>query len=375
MQNSNIKKYASHVISFTNDKLQKYGLINSLSTKSFLKWWNDFKLSNSIPEELITMVDYYVTSPSFAKTSKYWNFLCKKHIELLNEYGIENFKQTIERFHYWGEANIDSVLIKPLLDDQVTVDVKVGEIYRYYEFCSKLDSIQHNLANIILLNYIVNNGYGNYLEILEEPTFGNPIYIEYNQRRVSFSLLNSIIEIDVLIKNLDLKQKTRFMEIGAGSGRTASALLSMLPDSKYIIVDIPPALFISQESLTRNFTDKKIFKFREIADHEEIREEFNAADIIFLSPEQMKFIPDKYVDIAIAIDCLHEMTTEDVEKYFENFNRIADYFYFKCQIVQWAKTSNILYTIDSYPIKSHWTKLLHEKCFIPNDYFHAIYRM
>jgi len=374
LSKSEIKKFIPPIIFELRNKFNLRFRPAYLNTKDFTKWWNRFKLP-ALPYDLVLMMDYYITTPSFGETSYYWNFLSKRHIELLSQHKIDNFKQTIEKFHYWGEATVESVLIKPLLNDPVTIDVKTDEIFRSHEFCSKTDSIQHNIANIILLNYIVNNGYGKYLEVLEEPLFGNPIFIKYNQKRVSFPLLNSIIEIDVISKHLELKSKTRFLEIGAGSGRTALSLLKLITDSKYIIVDIPPALYISQENIIQNLPQKKIFKFQNFTNLEAVKDEFNKADIVFLSPEQLKLIPDKYVDVAIAIDCLHEMTNSDVEKYFEQFNRIASYFYFKCQNIQWAKTSKNLLTIDSYPVRSYWKKILHEKCYVPNDYFHAIYRM
>ena len=187
-----------------------------LSTREFIKWWTDFRLS-PLPDELIAMVDHYVSTPSFRETSYMWNFLSKEHIELLGRYKIDNFKQTIERHHYWGEAKVDSRLIAPLLSSPITVDVKTEELFRTHEFCTMADSLQHNAANIILLNYIVNNGYGKYLETLEEPLFGNPIFIRYDQKRVSFPLLNSIIEIDAIFKHIAPKPKARFLEIGAGS--------------------------------------------------------------------------------------------------------------------------------------------------------------
>lgn len=375
LKKSQIKKFIPPIILELKYKLQRARQIDGLNVKGFTKWWTEFKLSHTLPQDLVSMMDYYITTPSSIETSNYWNFLSKKHIELLSKHKIENFKQTIERLHYWGEARMDSVLIRPIQDNPVTIDVKTEEIFRSHEFCTKSDSIQHNLANIVMLNYVVNNGYGKYLEVLEEPLFGNPIFIKYNQKRISFPLLNSIMEIDVLSRNLELKSKPRFLEIGAGSGRTALSLLKLLKDSKYIIVDIPPALYISQKNIIQNCSDKKIFKFQKFTNLEEVKDEFNKADIVFLSPEQIKLIPDKFVDVAIAIDCLHEMTSNNIEKYFEHFNRIANYFYFKCQTVQWAKTSEILYTIDSYPVRSHWGKIVHEKCYVPNGYFQAIYCM
>ena len=140
-------------------------------------------------------------------------------------------------------------------------------------------------------------------------------------------------------------------------------------------MDIPPALFIAQENITHNLTGKTVFKFRQFADLKDVQDEFNQADVAFMSPEQIGMIPNKCVDVAIAIDCLHEMTSRNIESYFDQFNRIADYFYFKCQTVQWARTSDVLLTATSYPVRRHWAKLVHEDCYVPNDYFHAIYRM
>ena len=211
--------------------------------------------------------------------------------------------------------------------------------------------------------------------MLEEPPFGNPICIQYNKKRVSFALLNSILEIDVLFKNLNPQPKSRFLEIGAGSGRTTLSLLKLMPEGKFIIVDIPPALYISQENIVHNLPDKEAFKFRNFSNYEEVKAELENADIAFLSPEQIRWIPDGFVDISLAIDCLHEMTQSNVERWFSRFNRISKHLYFRCQIVQWAKTSDVLYTIDSYPVQPHWRKVIHKKCYIPNDYFEAIYQL
>ena len=79
--------------------------------------------------------------------------------------------------------------------------------------------------------------------------------------------------------------------------------------------------------------------------------------------------------MSIAIDCLHEMKFDMIERYFSHFDRISKFLYFKCQINQWAKTSKIHLDMDSYPVKSHWGELKKEKCYIPNAYFHAIYCM
>jgi putative sugar O-methyltransferase len=214
-----------------------------------------------------------------------------------------------------------------------------------------------------------------YLDFMEEPTFGNPITINYNNKKISFALLNSILEVDVILKNIELKGQHSFLELGAGSGRTCIAMCKTKKNIKYIICDIPPALYISQENVSREFPEKEIFKFQSFESFDDVKEDILSADIVFISPEQLQLMPDKFINTSIAIDCLHEMTNESVMEYFEQFNRISDTLYFKSQVKQWADTSHKSLDIDTYPIRDNWTKVLHERSIIPNDYFNAIYKM
>lgn len=321
------------------------------------------------------MVNYFIETKTFINSSGYWLYLCKTHIELIVDKGIENYKQTIEKRHYWGEASLESRLIKPIISDTINIDVDSQMIFKPHDGCSISESIGHNIANVILLNYIVNNKLGNYLDFMEESTFGNPIAINYNNKKISYALLSSILEVDVVSKNIELKEGHRFLELGAGSGRTCIAMCKTKKNIRYIICDIPPALYISQENVSREFSEKKIFKFQNFKSFSDVKDDMISAEIAFISPEQLHLIPNKFIDTSIAIDCLHEMTNETVVHYFEEFNRISDTLYFKSQIKQWADTSHKSLDFDTYPIRGNWKKVLHEKSIVPNDYFNAIYKM
>ena len=331
--------------------------------------------SNVICSELADMVNYFIETKTFKNASGYWIYLCMSHIKLLVENGVENFKQTIEKKHYWGEASLESTIIKPIINNSIHIDIDTSMIFKSHEHCSINESIQHNISNVILLNYIVDNQLGMYLDFMEEPTFGNPITINYNNKKISFALLNSILEVDVILKNIELKGQHSFLELGAGSGRTCIAMCKTKKNIKYIICDIPPALYISQENVSREFPEKEIFKFQSFESFDDVKEDILSADIVFISPEQLQLMPDKFINTSIAIDCLHEMTNESVMEYFEQFNRISDTLYFKSQVKQWADTSHKSLDIDTYPIRDNWTKVLHERSIIPNDYFNAIYKM
>ena len=116
-------------------------------------------------------------------------------------------------------------------------------------------------------------------------------------------------------------------------------------------------------------------KYRYFNKFSDIEKDFISSDIKFLSPDQLKFIPEKFFDLSIAIDCLHEMKKIQVEWYFDEFDRLSKNLFFKCQNIQWAIFEKNRYNIDTYPVKNNWSKIIHEKCHIPNGYFQAIYKI
>ncbi len=344
-----------------------------LSSTKFKIWWDNFKKEKKIDKNLIMMVDYFISQENFKNSSVYWNALAKQHIIYLVNYGIENFKQTIESRHYFGEGN--QKLLKPIIADKIDISINHSELNKKHEFISDKLSKEYNKFTLILLNYLIKKKFQNYLDKINEDEYGNPIFITYNDKKYSFSSLNSIIELDTINKNLDIKKLNFILEIGAGSGRTCSSLIKINEKLKYTICDIPPTLFIAQKNLSHLFPHKKIFKFRNFDNYSNIKNEFENADIIFITPDQIRLLPNKIFDLSIAIDCLHEMNKSQVDNYFNEFDRLSSNIFFKCQNTQWANFENNKFTIDNYPVKKNWTKILHEKCFIPNDYFDAIYKI
>ena len=363
---------------FIGKKLLKkifYENVSTLKSKDFEKWWLSYSYENDLDLDLKLMVNDLVLTNDFKNYSSYWNSLAKDHIKLLKEKGINNFKQTIEKHHYWGEGTVISELLKPIYDDEILISYDPKELSKKHDFCELQESKEYNKSNLILLNYLIKNNYQKYLDKLSEDKFGNPIVFNYKNKQYSFALLNSILEIATLEKNINLDQFNSILEIGAGSGRTCSSLLKMRGNLNYTIVDIPPALFLCQSNLINTFQNKKIFKYRNFKNFKDIKKEFISSDIRFLSPEQLTLIPNKFFDLSVAIDCLHEINKVQVEWYFSEFNRLSKNLFFKCQNNQWATFEKNKYSIDNYPVKNNWLKIIHEKCYIPNGYFNAIYKI
>ncbi|MGA9779986.1 MAG: putative sugar O-methyltransferase, partial [Verrucomicrobiia bacterium] len=166
------------------------------------------------------------------------------------------------------------------------------------------------------------------------------------------------------------------LELGAGYGRNAFVFSKALPKAKYIIVDIFPALYLSWKYLSNQFPDRKFFQFREFESFLQVKQEFEDSDLLFLSPHQLKLLPEKSVDLFINISSFQEMIKSQIDYYFQEVERLVKgYFYFK----QWKESKipfdNILIKESDYPVKPEWTKIYSRECEVQTRFFEALYKL
>ena len=152
--------------------------------------------------------------------------------------------------------------------------------------------------------------------------------------------------IERLLGKLSVR-KNRFLEVGAGSGRTAKIILSINDNSKYVIADLPPAANVSFNNLKASFPNKKITKVFELNNQDDLNIALEKNDILFVFPHQIKFFPKKTFDISIAIDCLHEMEKRVIKDYMVNFEHVSKLLYFKVWEHAGLPYACLLYTSPS----------------------------
>ncbi len=330
-----------------------------------LAHWNTYLRNRRMPAELRTMILDYQRSAG-NQASKFWIRGGDRHIRQLLGSGYENFKQTLafKYFTWAADRNHHQMdfLMENLSPEIVTQAKARGGSSQFYTI------------TFLLWEYALKQGLGEILKSLSEPTEGNPLSVSIDGREMSQDLINSVLEYDSIMNSTPPIQINTVMEIGAGYGRTAFVFLKLLPRIRYIIVDIPPALYVSQRYLSGQFSDRKIFRYRNFASFYEIEGEFNTSQVAFLMPHQLAMIPDKSIDIVAAIDSLHEMKKDTIAYYFSAANRIADkFFYFKC----WKNTNNTLDNVAlqerDYPIPSQWNKIYSRECRVQVEYFEALY--
>ena len=234
--------------------------------------------------------------------SIFWDKLSEKHKKMLQN-GIEGFRNTVAT-RYFTDGKHDSE----------------GYIQRIARYVANID--------------------------MGDSLFGNPISTEIGGHKVTQDLVNSMFEIEAM--GIDFTKIKSICEVGAGYGRTAYVLLKRYPHLKYTIIDIPPALDLAREHLTKEFPN---------------------ADISFLRA------PDKSLgaDLYIAISVLTELSKEELADYFKMFGT-GKYLYLKDWKTKKNPDNGTEFSEDSFPVKN-WKTMFKRDDPITDNFYDAMYEI
>lgn len=246
----------------------------------------------------------------------------------------------------------------------------------YFSAFNWIQSLLYNFLTLASWEYTRGMVSEAALLALREPEDGNPAAVhDQSGALISQDLANSILEVSTM--GGDLAPGSVVLELGAGYGRDAYVLLATRPGIKYVIIDIPPALWVAETYLRRQFPDRRIFGYREFANFGDIEREFRDSDIAFFLSTQIASLPDGLADLAVNISSLHEMRLEQIAFYFSQFDRllkVGGLFYFK----QWKRGAvpfeNVIIREGDYPIPASWRCELSRQAPIQSRFFEARYR-
>lgn len=331
------------------------------------------------------MIEYGKASPAY-QPSNFWKELNRKHIQQLLNEGFDNLKRSVNlRYFNWGILGILRHQLLPIFSE-----FKKGNFApivnshfinptsaenSYARSFNAVSAFIYKICVAALRDYVSHIDTLKILNRLEEPLIGNPFGVSYKSKFISQDLCNSVHEFYSITKKISLKKNLEIAEMGAGYGRLSYVFLDTLQKSSYCIIDIPPALFIAQEYLSKVFPKEKIFYFRPFTSFEEVREEFESARIRFLMAHQIEYLPDKYFDLMITVSSLHEMTLEQINNYIKHIDRLTHgYFYTK----QWRRSrikDNSYIRENEYPIPKNWRIVYKKRHPIQTMFFEALYRI
>lgn len=329
--------------------------------------------------ELIRLLSLFSNEESFVNSpSCCWVLLSTKNCDQLLESGYHNFKRTIGHNYFnflvqEGDPQIhatESLLSAETREacQQIALSIPNDPTF------DTAKQFSYHYFILLLWEYVKKIDNHHYLDKLAEPMEGNPILVTNNGKSMSQDLANSIIEYYSINEHLPFQQVSTVLEIGSGYGRNAHVILSLNPKAKIVLVDILPALYIAQRYLSSVFKNHKIFRAKAFSSYEEVKNEMEAASIVFLLPHQLALMPDKHFDLSMNISSLAEMNMDQIKWYFTQINRLTrKCFYTK----QWDISKNPFDDLElkknDYPYPENWQPIYSRNCAIQNEFHETLY--
>lgn len=322
--------------------------------------------------ELAQMFDEMKFAKKEVRPSKYWKYLNQHNMEQLEMNGYKNFKQTIcLNYFTFIPMPFDKTLSKLKSNVPFAKKMKVwSRILKKHDLFLLRHSFWYNFSTGLLWEYAKLH-HKRICDMLEEPSEGNPPKFYDDGKLISEDLAHAVIEYAAITDKMKSKPKV-VIELGGGYGRDAYVFLKLHPEIRYIMVDIPPALWIAQKYLSTVFPYRKVFKFRHFENYKQIEAEFKASSIAFITPNQLEMLPDKSANLSINISSLHEMRMDQIAYFFKQIDRITNgFFYFK----EWKISYDpFIIKEHDYPILDKWLLIYHRDCIFPSNFFEVLYR-
>lgn len=329
--------------------------------------------------------------------SKFWERLNDVNLEWLHRHGFERFKQTVNNNYFNWIINPWSRLFR---DAVRALRMRGGKLLATMAEARRLQLVNGSVclmtaperplkpmgwwqslfyrSYLLMLDAIADHECAPWPELsgLSEPLLGAPLHVLREGRVITQDLSNSRIELSVIRKALDplgLCRAGHVAELGAGYGRLVYLMFKTGFGSTCTIIDIPPALYISQRYLTGIFPEEKVFRYRDFGAYEEVRGEFETSRLRFLMPHQLEMIPDKSIDLFVNVSSLQEMTREQIGHYYGIIGKKARFFYTK----QWSSWRNpvdgIVTSLADYPAPPGWKTLFLGTPVTNRAFFEAVY--
>ncbi len=327
-------------------------------------------------------------APEIYRSSKFWEHHAElQYRELAEQGGFAAFKRTVNRFFFqfmvthprdpqfraalrhWARspslravfARLDTPLEVPPGRRAALRSLVFGRVYAAYV--------------AMLAAYTARRDHRGIFDRLEEPALGQPTRVRFQGRAVSEDLCNSMLEYTSILDAMPAPPQSA-IELGSGYGRLAWVFLRAQENLRYVLVDIPPGLAIAQRYLTEQFPERRAFRFTHFDSYAEVAEEFESAQIVFLTPNQLELIPSLHADLFVNVSSLHEMHRDQIQHYFQLIGEHCDgYFYTK----QWQRSVNpfddLVVRREDYPVPAAWRALFDRVHPIQTHFFEALYSM
>lgn len=351
--------------------------LQKIYPKKFHNYWNVLRKNKNpnLDQDLKFLTDSFIRSKSYKFVSNFWHLLNIAGYDELSKNGLSKFGSTIAG-NYFTFKVFEEEHIKESIDKIKNKNINLSaDIFKIHNNFSYKESLNYNLICLILFYNIADKDIYKYLKNLQDKTYlgYDTPYISLNNLKITTDKLVSLLDFDKIDRAFNLNNIKSILEIGAGSGRTSEAILSIKNNISYVICDIPPAIYVSFKRLKLAYPDKAIEYLVDIQDKDELNKKIKKNDISFIYPHQMELISKDAFDLTIAIDCFHEMDKKTIAHYFKNINNFSKNFYFSIwgnskgsyTKTLFKKTERLNYYKGDYNIPKNWKINFEENLVFP----------
>src|SRR5215831_12232354 len=294
--------------------------------------------------------------------SKYWNTAGAFHVNLLERYGIENFKRTVSHdYQNWHMNDRDDPQVRQLfktwpihfasepwfntmeVPDHVGFHLSLNFENPINPFASVEQREIYRVSVGLLWEFVDSTDTFNVLSQLSESEIGNPYRIWRKGRLISSDLAHSVRERNMLLEAASLSADGGLVvgELGAGHGRLAE-VFGRTTNFRYFIFDVTPALFVSQWYIKALFPDENIFEFRHFDDFAEIRDELKECRFAFFTANQIEKLPPDSLDLFINMNSLGEMQLEQISNFIYHIDRLTTGAFLSRQYLHWTNPLDLV---------------------------------
>jgi putative sugar O-methyltransferase len=242
---------------------------------------------------------------------------------------------------------------------------KRGFAARHYSAYSP-ELTMYRTAMWLFYQRVVDAGGADYLTP-ERHAIGDAETLKFKEHEVSWEQLLSAYEAMLVHRELG-KGFSSCLEIGAGWGRTAEALIQHTPCDTYVIVDLPETLALSHHYLNQAFPDLAT-NYLETRDGE-----LPEKGILFLLPNQIDRIKGRRFDLGLNINGLQEMPPTEVARYVKLYDETCDSVFFSNKTATYDLDHTIVTDLKDYPIPDHWNQTFDARHEIYDSFVNRIYK-
>ena len=355
--------------------------------RKFGTYWKKNRSILNLDDNLIKITNSFIQSKSYDFVSNYWHQLNINCYQSLNKHGQEKGISEIARHCYYTFTDLyDGWIDRAIknLSDIENININ-AQLFKKQNDLSHRESIFYNYLCFLLYYNLKRGSYFKFLDKLEDKAYlgFNDPFVKIDNINVTTDKIVSLLDYEKIDRAFNFEKIKTVLEIGAGSGRTSEAIMTLNTNLKYAICDIPPAIYISYTRLKKAFPNKKISLLIDIDDKNELQKQILSNDVSFIFPHQLKTIDKKFFDFMLAIDCIHEMDNKTIKYYFDMINDLTNNFYFSI----WGNTTvplskNIFNSVqrlnfdkNDYNIPSNWKCIFKENLVFPSNYLSLGYKI